>query len=162
MEFHDFYIMWQFITKFTMAFHRSIMYHTTKFHTYAQKVFWNISFPLGSVIKILYLFLMPLACYVLQNTHYVIQYAASCYSKLHKSKYFTQLPTHKPTLFAVIFLVRYCVFWPYKNVSKYSRCISISKFSNSSEDEKVVWINHSQYYPKIVFCQFLDQTVCTT
>ena len=51
---------------------------------------------------------MPLACYMLQNPHYdATQYAASCCTKLLKSKYFTQLPIPKHTQFAVISPVRY-------------------------------------------------------
>jgi hypothetical protein len=59
---------------------------------------------------------------MLQSPHYVAtQYAASCYTKLLKSKYFTQLPTLKHTQFAVISPVTYRVLWPHKTVNKYSR-----------------------------------------
>jgi len=55
------------------------------------------------------------------NPHYdATQYAASCCTKLLKSKYFTQLPIPKHTQFAVISPVRYSVLWPHKTVNKYS------------------------------------------
>jgi len=59
---------------------------------------------------------------MLQNTHYdATQYAAYCCTKLRNSKYFTQLPIHQHTQFAVIPLVRYRVSWPHKTVNKHSR-----------------------------------------
>ena len=83
------------------------MHHITQFHTYDQKALSPVSLPQSST-KILHLFLMQLAFYMLQNPHYdATQYAASCYTKLLKSKYFTQLPIPKHTQFAVISPVRY-------------------------------------------------------
>jgi len=59
---------------------------------------------------------------MLQNPHYdTTQYAASCYTNLLKSKYFTQLPILRHTQFAVIPLVKYRVLWPHKTVNKHSR-----------------------------------------
>ena len=79
---------------------------------------------------------MPLACYKLQNPHYdATQYAASCYTKLCKSRYFTQLPTSKNTQFAPIFLLRLGVLWPHKTISNYVY-ISIYTFSNRSDERK--------------------------
>jgi len=76
---------------------------------------------------------------MLQNPHYdVTQYAASCYTKLLKSKYFTQLPTPKHTQFAVISLVTYRVLWPHKTVNKYSSLYFIYHVSNSSAEKKGV------------------------
>jgi len=58
---------------------------------------------------------------MLQNLHYdVTQYAAYCYTKLLKSKCFTQLPILKHTQIAVISLVRYRASWPHKTVNKHS------------------------------------------
>jgi len=72
---------------------------------------------------------MPLACYMPQNPHYdTTQYAASCYTKLHKSKYFTHLPTLKHTQFAVISPVTYCVLWPHKQSINIHVYISICTF----------------------------------
>jgi len=66
----------------------------------------------------LHLFLITLACYMLQNPHYdAKQYAASCYTKVLKSKYFTQSFILRITQFPVIPLMKYCVSWPHKTVN---------------------------------------------